>query len=194
MPDATHEAQRETPGYAASSTKLDRVAGTIQRIAGVLRWLIRRMTALAIASIVAAVSISAIVWDRTSPLDQVDTLALILLSALLLAPAAILLFYAVALRGILQLPGHMREVAERTARHGSDMGQAARDLHSQPGVRSIWSTMRTVTRIRGDLIAYIPTVKILNPAFTLLAILSIPAGIAVTVIGVLSVLVWLVRM
>jgi multisubunit Na+/H+ antiporter MnhG subunit len=173
---------------------IDTVSRTIERIAGLLRWMVRKLATLGATSTLSAIIICLLVWERTSPVQQVDAIALIVLATLLLTPGAVLLLYAVALREVLLIPQRIRSLASDTSERRADLTRASHDLQARPGVRTIWSAMRTVTRVRGDIVAYVPVVKVFNPLFSILALLAIPAAVVVSILAVLSIGLWLIRL
>lgn len=174
----------------ADQRALDPVTRGFERVAEALRTILRRIVLLAIVASVAAMTISTVVWERTAPLDTVDLLALTILAGMLLIPSGLLLLYAFAIRQVLQIPRMIREYAGQANEHRAELLDLSRELQSKPGVRGAWKTTRTLSRARGDLIAFIPAVRMLNPVFTLLALLAIPASVFVIGLALVSLTVW----
>jgi hypothetical protein len=174
---------------------LDRLARTLEQIMPLVRGLIPPVRTLALLGAVAAAVNVVMLWRWLQPLHGEDWVIGGLGGALLLAPAALLGLFWLALREVREVPGRIRALPDTVQRQRDAFGSAAREIRAAPGsnrswLRGIWQVGRTLFASRDELLVYVPLAELLNPLFLLGVVLSVPIVVVETVVAIVLLTRW----
>jgi hypothetical protein len=154
---------------------LDRVAAGVERVTPAVRFLIPPLLVLLGSGIIAAVVIGEAVWVELGPLDLDDWFMFMLLMAALLAPAVLLFLFWLALTAIRELPDKLRQFPETAVRHGTTLGEIARETRERRRrFRNLGRMAKLLYSAKEDLLLYAPLLELLNPFLLIGTALSVP--------------------
>lgn len=159
------------------SRALDRLARGLERIVPWAARAIRPVSTLCLAGAVAGSLLWAMALSAGDNDNVVDWLALALLLALLLAPAAVLLLFVTFLRQLLRLPDQLRGLPETTRAHGGQLVGLLGDLR-RPRDGDRRGILGSIRRLGGLLIE---TGGLIEPFTALAAFAKLPYLILVLI-------------
>jgi hypothetical protein len=154
---------------------LDRVAAAIERVTPAIRLLIVPVLALLAAGTVAAAVIGHTVYEELLSFDLDDWFVFVVLMAVLLAPAVLLFLFWLALTAIRELPDKLRKFPETAVRHGTTLGEIARETRERRRrFQNLGRMAKLLYSAKEDLLLYAPLLELLNPFLLIGTALSVP--------------------
>ncbi|HYI15107.1 MAG TPA: hypothetical protein VEX37_06930 [Thermomicrobiales bacterium] len=167
--------EHRTAGRRGREIALDVVASAIERVTPAIRFLIPPLLLLLGSGVVAAVVIGHAIRGELLPLDLDDWFAFVLLMALLFAPAVLLFLFWLALTAIRELPDKLRQFPETAVRHGTTLGEIARETRERRRrFRNLGRMAKLLYSAKEDLLLYAPLLELLNPFLLIGTALSVP--------------------
>ena len=167
-------------------SRVERAAGQLSALDRVIRGLVRGVRRLAVAGALGVLPI-ALLLRREDGFDALDGLV----TVLLLAPPAIVLFFAQGVLELVSLPERLRRIPgegqERLAELGRIAGEA-RTTRARSAPFLLWRLRGTIGSVR-DVAGIAMPLRVLTPGFLGLAALATVACVALVGAGLIALLV-----